>query len=470
MPTFIQFPLLVALLLAAASAPGGELRVGRASVDITPDPGTPMLTPQRPPFEVKLAAAPHDPLHVKAIVLESGDQRAAIVSCDLTSIPLRMHQEARQIIGRSTKINPDNVMISATHCHTAPQIRAKFFGKADEAARAKGLKYIDALPGKIAEAVRLAEADSRPAKASAALGSEGSVSFNRRYFLRDGTVMTNPFKGEDEKLGQVVRPAGPIDPEIGLVAFKDETGKPLVVLINFAIHLDTMGGDQPSADFPFMIQQLVGAVHGPEALVYWASGASGNINHYDLTDPVHFRREKGLHESSRIGAILSADALRMYPLVAPVQSSPLRVARQLVRLDYHPEKCAELLAKMKDTSRYFDGEVDVINEGGQLKFDAEVQTIALGDELAWVGLPGEMFTEFGLALKKASPFRYTIVHSLANGAIGYVPNRRAYPEGSYEALATRCAPGSGERLVEAATDLLIQVKNTQRPSTVAHAR
>jgi hypothetical protein len=81
-----------------------------------------------------------------------------------------------------------------------------------------------------------------------------------------------------------------------------------------------------------------------------------------------------------------------------------------------------------------------------------------------------MFTEFGLSLKKASPFRYTIVHSLANGAIGYVPNRRAYPEGSYEADATRCAPGSGERLVEAATDLLIKLKDTKRHITVADAK
>jgi hypothetical protein len=282
-------------------------------------------------------------------------------------------------------------------------------------------------------------------------------------------VLTNPFKKEDEQLGQVLRPAGPIDPEVGIVAFKNRDGQPRAVLINFALHLDTVGGDKPSADFPFMIQQLVSAVHGPEALVYWASGASGNINHYDLTDPVKFRREKGIHESSRIGAILAAETLRMYPKLAELKTEPLRVAQEIVLLDYRPEKCADLLNRMGNASRYFDGEVDVVSVDGTLKFEAEVQAIALGDELAWVGLPGEMFTESGLALKKASPFRYTIVHSLANGAIGYVPNRRAYPEGSYEADATRCAPGSGEQLVEAATDLLIKLKDTKRHVTVADA-
>ena len=458
---------LATVLLSTPLAASDGLRVGRAAVDITPALGTPMLTPQRPPFELKLAAEAHDPLHIKAIVLESGGERAAVVSCDLTSIPLHMIQEARQLIGKSTKIDPNAVMISATHSHSVPQIRAKFLGNAEPDARKKGMDYVESLPGKIAEAVRLAEADLQEADVSAGLGNEDSVSFNRRYYLRDGSVLTNPFKGEDEKLGQVLRPAGPIDPEIGVVAFKSDAGKPLAILINFALHLDTVGGDQPSADFPFMIQQLVSAVHGPDTLVYWASGASGNINHYDLTDPARFRREKGIHESSRIGAILAAETLRLYPRLNAVQNAPLRVAREVVLLDYRAEKCQDVLNRMQDAPRYFDGEVDVVKVDGKLKFEAEVQVIALGDELAWVGLPGEMFTEFGLALKKASPFRYTIVHSLANGAIGYVPNRRAYPEGSYEADATRCAPGSGERLVEAATDLLIKLKATKRHITVA---
>ena len=87
--------------------------------------------------------------------------------------------------------------------------------------------------------------------------------------------------------------------------------------------------------------------------------------------------------------------------------------------------------------------------------------IALGPELAWVGLPGEIFTEFGLALKTASPFRYTMIHELANRSIGYVPNLRAYPEGGYEATYTRCAPGSGELLVDAATRLLVKLKNAK---------
>src|SRR5690606_16154024 len=153
------------------------------------------------------------------------------------------------------------------------------------------------LPGQIAQAVRLAEADLQPAHVSAALGEEGTVSFNRRFYLRDGAVKANPFKDEDEKLGQVLRATGPIDPQVGVVAFSDDAGKPLAVMVNFAIHLDTMGGDQPSADLAHAFGQRIEAALGPETLAVWCSGASGNINHYDLLNPVSPRREKGPHES-----------------------------------------------------------------------------------------------------------------------------------------------------------------------------
>ena len=452
-------------LLASGQAVAAGLQVGRASVDITPPAGTPMLTPQRPPFEIKLAGEPHDPLHVKALVLEQDGVRAAIVTCDITSLPLRMHEEARRLIGTTCEVPPESVMINATHTHTAPQIRLKYLGNADEAARKKAGEYVAGLPAQIAEAVRLAEADLQPAKVSAGLGKEDSVSFNRRYFLRDGVVMANPFKGEDEKLGQVVRAAGPIDPQVGVVAFSAADGKPLALLVNFAIHLDTMGGEQPSADLAYEFQEQVQESLGTETLTIWCSGASGNINHYDLLNPVRPRREKGPHETARIGGAIAAEALRTYGKLSELKDAPLRIAREVVRLDYHPDKAPAMLARMKSNPKFFDGEVDVYNDDGKLTFDAEVQVIALGNELAWVGLPGEMFTEFGLNLKNSSPFQYTMIHSLANGAIGYVPNLRSYPERAREDMATRCAPGSGERLIETATHLLIKLKNEGHSET-----
>ena len=91
-------------------------------------------------------------------------------------------------------------------------------------------------------------------------------------------------------------------------------------------------------------------------------------------------------------------------------------------------------------------------------WEVEVQVIALGEQLAIVGLPGEIFTELGLAIKKASPFPFTVIAELANGSIGYIPNRSAYAEGNYEVVSARCAEGAGELLVESAVKLLRQLQ------------
>jgi hypothetical protein len=87
----------------------------------------------------------------------------------------------------------------------------------------------------------------------------------------------------------------------------------------------------------------------------------------------------------------------------------------------------------------------------------EVQAITFGGELAIAGLPAEVFTELGMALKRASPFPRTVVSELANDMLDYIPNLRAFPEGSYEPATARCAPGCGETLIQRATELLVKM-------------
>jgi hypothetical protein len=97
--------------------------------------------------------------------------------------------------------------------------------------------------------------------------------------------------------------------------------------------------------------------------------------------------------------------------------------------------------------------------------EVEVQAIALGKQVAWVSLPGEVFTELGLAIKQDSPFPTTIIAELANGLLGYIPSRRAYAQGNYEVVSARCAEGSGERLVDAAVKMLKELHaETPKPA------
>ncbi|MCP5112192.1 MAG: hypothetical protein GY953_15290, partial [bacterium] len=150
----------------------------------------------------------------------------------------------------------------------------------------------------------------------------------------------------------------------------------------------------------------------------------------------------------------------------PVEPSRVGALAEVVKLPAR-EHTPEELTKAKEVAPKF-GErnaapfLDLVKAFRVLEvagrdsrpLDAEVQVISIGNDLAWVGLPGEIFVEIGLDIKKRSPFPRTIVIELANGSVGYVPDRRAYPQGAYEAVSARCGPGSGEMLADAAVRML----------------
>src|SRR5262249_34851606 len=152
------------------------------------------------------------------------------------------------------------------------------------------------------------------------------------------------------------------------------------------------------------------------------------------------------------------------PHLKPVAADSLRVKSEIVKLPLAPHTDADATAandvvkRVKEPATKFLDKVkafrvlDVAACNGK-PWEVEVQVIALGD-VAWVSLPGEIFVELGLAIKKGSPFGHTLIAELANGSVGYIPNKGAYPQGNYEVISSRCAEGSGELLVEAANRLL----------------
>lgn len=434
-----------------------SLRIGQAAVDITPPVGMPFQVPQRPPFPVVSAAGTHDPLHAKAIVFENGGVKAAIVACDLTSIPVHIIAAARAHAGKISQVPPENVMITATHTHTGPNIRPRFFKNASPQQKQVATEYLERLPQLIAEGVQRAEQNLTAARLHATVGHAPGVAFNRRFLMKDGTVVSNPGKGRDELLVNVVRPSGPTDPSLPIVYAETSTGQPLATLLNFAMHLDTTGGVEYSADFPHQIAKILTDVKGPGMLTHFTIGAAGNINHYYLLDPQRPWRTKGFQEAARIGTLLAAEVVRSYPKLQPIAAAPIKVSREIVRLLVLEQKAPALAAQFGNKAEFHDGELMVKLVHGKYTFEAEVMVISVGDEVAFVGLPGEMFVELGLAIKQNSPYQFTFINTLANGAIGYVANRKAYREGSYGAApaSTRSNPGSGEALVDSAVRQLI---------------
>lgn len=447
----------ILIAACAASTFAAELRVGSAAVEITPPPGAPMAGY----YFNRAADGVHDPLFAKALVLEKDGARAAMVACDLISMPRPVVEQARTLISRQTGIPAANVMISATHAHTGPVLltggsRYNLSGDMLRIAQ----QYIVDLPGKIASAVSRASGSLAAARVSAAVGREDSLTFNRRFHMKDGTVGWNPGKLNPN----IVRPAGPIDPEVPVLYVEGADRKPLAAYVNYALHLDTVGGLEYSADYPYTLSKILREAKGADLLTVFTIGCAGNLNHIDVkwANP-----QKGHSEAARIGTVLAAEVLKALKKAEPVAEGPLRSGSQIVSLPLAEYTAADLewarkitptfgtqkAAPFMDLVRAFRIADTAERDGKPL--EAEVQVLALGRDVAWVGLPGEIFTELGMAIKKASPFRHTIVAELANGSVGYVPDRKAYLEGAYEAASARCAAGSGEMLADAATRLLI---------------
>lgn len=445
------------VFLGAALTVGQPLRFGQAAVDITPPADMPFQVPQRPPFQVVVASGTHDPLHAKAIVFESGGVKAAIVACDLTSIPVHLIAAARDHVGRVSTVPSENVMITATHTHTGPNLRPRFFQNASSAQKRAATEYLERLPQLIAQSVQRAEQALTTARLHAAVGEVPDVAFNRRFLMKDGSVVSNPHKGQDDLLVNVVRPAGPTDAALPVLFAESIAGQPLATVLNFALHLDTTGGTEYSADFPYQISKILADVKGPGMLSHFTIGAAGNINHYYLLDPKRVRRSKGFQEAARIGTLIAAEVVRTYQRLQPIATAPVKVSRETIRLLILEEKAPALAKQFGNKAEFHDGEMVVKLVDGKYTFEGEVMVISVGDELAFVGLPGEMFVELGLAVKQNSPYAYTFINTLANGAIGYVANRKAFAEGSYGAAAasTRSNPGSGEALVDSAVRQLI---------------
>jgi neutral ceramidase len=451
----------ILLLLSMIPAAAGELRLGRAAVKITPAVGTPMGGS----YALRPSKGVLDDLYAKALVLEKDGARAALVACDLISVSAPVVSEARKLIERDTGLRAEQVMISATHTHSGPYMlsgsgRDSAFGAQMEIEK----QYIASLPGKIAESVRLAAANLAPARVSAAVMKEDAVSFNRRFVMRDGTVGWNPGRLNPN----VVRPAGPIDPDVAVVYFDSPNSQPLATYVNHPLHVAVIAGLEFSADYPHTIAKLLADVKGPDMLTVFTIGTAGNVNHINVSSAAKL---SGPAESARIGTILAGDVLKAYAHLTPIDPGPLQFRREIVKLPLAAIKPGDLEQAREVASRVGQPKppktveqaqafkvLDVAARQGR-PLEAEVQVITLGDQLAWVGLPGEIFVELGLMLKQASPFRYTIIAELANGSVGYVPNRKAYPEGNYEPVSARCAPGAGELLVDTATRLLVELQH-----------
>lgn len=438
-----------------------ELTVGAAQVEITPPRGMRMCGY----FFERLNTGTHDPLWAKALVLRQGEVSAALVFCDLIGVPRTVTQRARRDAAIKTGIPAENILVAATHSHTGPLYfdalrdfyHSQALGQLGQDA-AEPVDYSAVLAAKIFAAVEAAHKAAKPATLAAGVVQQNGLSFNRRFHLRDGSVVFNPGKLNPN----IVRPAGPIDPDLGLIAVRSAAGQTEAVLTLFALHLDTVGGTEYSADYPYYLGRGLQTALGPRVVSLFAAGTCGDINHIDVS---HDRPQGGQAEAERIGSALTATATGALAELSTIARPSLAVRRAIVEAPlqtYPPEQLEAARQRLPEVGRRlmpFLEEVETVKivdleRLGGPNYPLETQVFRLSDEVALVGLPGEVFVELGLAIKAASPFKTTLVIELANDDPAYIPTRKAFAEGSYETVNSRVEAGSGEQLVETAVRLL----------------
>ena len=244
----------------------------------------------------------------------------------------------------------------------------------------------------IAESVKLANAALATSKLSLGQGHEESISFNRRFFMTDGTVGWNPGKLNPK----IIKAAGPIDPEVFVLFAETADGKPVSTYINFAVHLDNVGGTDISADMPYTLSTILGKIKTSEMVTMFAQGCSGNINHINVKTK---EPQKGHSEAQRIGTVLAGEVIKTYTKLQPLEVSNISAKRQIVKLplpDVKPEElpiAREVISRAgkPDAPKFLElvnayKVLDVLDKKGE-PVDAEIQVIALGDNCAIVSLP-----------------------------------------------------------------------------------
>jgi len=429
------------------------LKVGFAEVDITPPLGISMSGH----WNIRHATAVRDPLFAHAMVIDDGAAPICLVSCDVLSLKRSTTLRIREAIAKATGLEPRRIGVSATHTHYGP-MTAQLWTKDQDA----DPDYLSQLEEGITNAATDAFEARRPASLGIGWGFEGKLSFNRRFIMRDGSALMHPPPGSTDILYQ----EGATDPEVGVLAVRDEAGEPTGYWVNFACH-GTVGSrmTEISADFPGELSAEVKRRQGDGVVTVFANGCCGNLCQIDVFDPD--RPRSGDELLALMGSKLADDVQAVEAEMQFSDELPLDARSEDIKIPIRhiPPEVVEHSREVLDHREDYDHKevkyAEMVFELMEQKrttplVPGEIQAFRIG-EVGIVMLPGEIFVEHGLEIKLRSPAARTFVVELANGIMGYVPTRKAFEGGGYEQRLgnnSKLAPVAGEYMVEVSCGLL----------------
>ncbi|MDH7460629.1 hypothetical protein QEG73_05045 [Chitinophagaceae bacterium 26-R-25] len=452
------------------------VKCGVAQANITPAVGCRLAGH----FYEIVSTGIHDSLWAKAIVLQQGNEKYAFVFCDLIGITTDISSKARAMASEQTRIPVSHIVVAATHSHTGPLFygfqRDYFHNKALQKGEDPHEKtdYPIFLEEQIASAVVTANAQMTTVNMQVLVDHQ-NFSHNRRYYMKDGTVMFNPGPLNPN----IVSPAGPVDPDVEMLLIRDaKSKKALSGLTVFGMHADCVGGTDIGADYPYYLEQSLKKYFGKNYFSAFGLGPCGDVNHIDVTKdlPIYdsaYPKQFGKALASTVidnSAKMKAVKMPALAMLSQKVSLPLQVplqeqidsAKIIINGLYEAKETGEYIKHAGGEAGDFLKRVEMSKYLNLSKrkatIEEEVQVFRIDNETAIVGLPGEIFAALGLSIKKASPFKNTIVITVCNNRTSYIPTRKAFAEGSYEVTNSIVMPGSGEMLVDTAVELLNKLK------------
>lgn len=474
LPALSLFALLASLAIAPIASAAEPFRAGAATSNITPPLGAEIVGG----FAPFPATHVHDELHARCLVLDDGQSKLALVVCDLLGIHRAVSDEARKLIQESVGLPPERVLISATHTHSA----ASALGKNHYSDEPLLDEYQQFVARRIADGVRRAANNLRPAEIAFGTAEAPEHVFNRRWYMKPGTMPPNPFGGLDQvKMNppagspNLLEPAGPTDPTISFIAVREPGGRPISVFAAYSLHyVGGVGDGHISADyFAMFCQQLTRLLKAedqdPPFVPMLANGTSGDINNINFREP---RGRKAPYEQMRF--VADDVAAKVHAAMANLEykSEATLDARYREPTIAWRRPTEEQLAWAKETlaaAPKTPGKVDLsaIYAERTLRMAEHPETAAVPVQVLRIGdvclgtMPCEVFCQIGLEFKERNPLKPAFMVSLNHGYFGYLPTPEQHRLGGYETwLGTnRLEPQASEKLL---ANLLEMAKELER--------
>ena len=435
------------------------MKAGFSKLDITPPLGC-VLNGY---YKERYADRVIEPLYVTSVAYSDGKTTALTISLDISEILQCDTDDIRSRVAKRTALPFEAIFVACIHTHTAPVIsEIRGFFKRDP-------DYYEFFCSRICESAALAISDMKEATAFIGRAEAKGISFVRRFRKKDGTAITNP---PPSMIDELVGPIGSPDETVQLVRLKRE-GDSDIAIVNFGTHPDVLGGTGICPDWPGYLRDtleaaLVSEAGGKGVKVIFFNGAQGDVIHLDRRDPTP---KRGPAHSLHMGRVLAGAVLSIYTYAEPIAADRVFYRQSMATVAVAKGSSEQVEIAKEIHEKFCRGEdvsgypFDIVMARKYLRLEhcgptVDLNVVCVGfDDVAFVGLPGEPFTDIGRALKENSPFRMTLPCCNANGSEGYFPTDDALREKGYEATSSLFLPGVSEALIRVSLQTLNAVEH-----------